>query len=971
MNKKDSNSQKQRSTKKKIGWFYKISLSCALMLLIVLSYFIVLVSSEPKSIPYVSNKIVAYLKEKVGEDSSAGATYVNFTRYGTVKLIISNLKISYQSPGDEEKQQLSIPTIEGEFSLFRLLFLNLVPTKVKIINSEIVIDNTEKLPSQNTPQVNHLPLITKFLTSIRKEEFPIKFIEIENARLLIKDGEEIQEIVIKYSKFNNSWKGGEIGIVGKNKISFSKEKSDVEFNSTCQLSENDYLKCDLLLENLILDSIANLHPKLNELAKIKAKVNLAMSFATQGKKIMNINFRADAKNGSFEFTDFFSQKIEFSNFSIKGEYDHAIGALNLSDILLDFASSEAVPPQLSMSLLIFNLKSDLNKKLDFNIKIQNAGINELEKFWPSALNQNGVRAWVIGHIKNGIIKDSYAKFSLICDEEKSILDKIDAQVMFKGLDLSYDEAFPGIAGVSGVASFSKEKMNIEISQGSVLNSEILDSQVSIDNFNANKILLRIAGKTQGHAADSLKHIDHKSDFVNNDLIKYINGDSQNSFNLVIPLQDNLALKDTYISVKSQISNLDNEYVKGAVNIISTKDFSSNNFISNINLNHAQIKAKAFDVTKEVGVESNLSFIVAILNPKNVAIKDILLWKKEVVKNKEITSKISGNLAFKVSPFILSSLNIKNSNFGNNDYEFTYSNDRKLAKQKINLKGQKINFGNFITNNPFKGLKSKKLENLQFQVAVNNVDLLENKELKNFYFSINCKNGFCNDGLLNGIFAGKKAINLRMTQSQKDNFALVTGNIGDVGYLAEALGISKLVSMGSAKVKLKNKLINGGQVIGGELDIDSDITIYENDKVKKFESDDLFSQIKDKIFSEGKTTFDSMKLDFEIKDNVLNINSLIANNYKVGITAKGFVNLGNNSYELKGMIVPGFIINNLFGIGNIPILGGVISGLLTGGEGGGLFGIRYEYIKKPSDKEGVFKTYKVSAFVPATIQNLFE
>ena len=139
MNKKDSNSQKQRSTKKKIGWFYKISLSCALMLLIVLSYFIVLVSSEPKSIPYVSNKIVAYLKEKVGEDSSAGATYVNFTRYGTVKLIISNLKISYQSPGDKEKQQLSIPAIEGEFSLFRLLFLNLVPTKVKIINSEISI----------------------------------------------------------------------------------------------------------------------------------------------------------------------------------------------------------------------------------------------------------------------------------------------------------------------------------------------------------------------------------------------------------------------------------------------------------------------------------------------------------------------------------------------------------------------------------------------------------------------------------------------------------------------------------------------------------------------------------------------------------------------------------------------------------------------------------------------------------------
>jgi hypothetical protein len=54
-----------------------------------------------------------------------------------------------------------------------------------------------------------------------------------------------------------------------------------------------------------------------------------------------------------------------------------------------------------------------------------------------------------------------------------------------------------------------------------------------------------------------------------------------------------------------------------------------------------------------------------------------------------------------------------------------------------------------------------------------------------------------------------------------------------------------------------------------------------------------------------------------------------------------------------------------------LIGGVISGLLTGGEGGGLFGIKYEYTKLANQAEPVFKTDSVSAFVPVSIRNLFD
>ena len=177
--------------------------------------------------------------------------------------------------------------------------------------------------------------------------------------------------------------------------------------------------------------------------------------------------------------------------------------------------------------------------------------------------------------------------------------------------------------------------------------------------------------------------------------------------------------------------------------------------------------------------------------------------------------------------------------------------------------------------------------------------------------------------------------------------------------------------GNAKVKISSQKINGANSFDGEIKIDNEITFYENNATKRLASNDLFSKAKDSIFSNNKTTFNSLKLNFIFAKHNLEISSFIANNYKIGITAKGFVNLADNSYDIKGMIIPGFVINNLFGIGKIPLIGGVISNVLTGGEGGGLFGIKYEYKKLANQKEATFETNKVSAFVPVSIRSLFE
>ncbi len=422
------------------------------------------------------------------------------------------------------------------------------------------------------------------------------------------------------------------------------------------------------------------------------------------------------------------------------------------------------------------------------------------------------------------------------------------------------------------------------------------------------------------------------------------------------------------AANSKVSGIDNLYLNGDAIIDVKKDFTSNDFVSKIDLTKSSLHLKEFDVTKDDGLEGGLNFILSVLNNK-ISINNISLWKKNISQISAV--KIYGDVVFDLEPFMITKLEIKNHNFGKNDYDIFYVADKKTSKQNLNIKGKYLNLAALLDSKIFSSSSSSnKFSNSQIQIVLNDLNLLGDKKIRNLYFFLNCKNNFCFDGVANASYSKSNAISLRLTNTQK-NIANLNGTINNIGYLAEAFGISKVVSLGNAKIKAQNQMVEGKQNLSGEVKIDNPITFYESETVKKLAKDDLFSKIQDTIFSNNKTTFDSLKLDFAVNKDALTINSLIANNYKIGITAKGVVNLKSDNYAIKGMIIPGFVINNLFGIGKIPLIGGVISGVLTGGDGGGLFGIRYEYVKKAGDKEGVFTTNKVSSFLPTTIQNLFD
>ncbi len=83
---------------------------------------------------------------------------------------------------------------------------------------------------------------------------------------------------------------------------------------------------------------------------------------------------------------------------------------------------------------------------------------------------------------------------------------------------------------------------------------------------------------------------------------------------------------------------------------------------------------------------------------------------------------------------------------------------------------------------------------------------------------------------------------------------------------------------------------------------------------------------------------------------------------IGLTTAGWIDLGKDLGRLRGIVVPGFALNNL--LSNVPLLGP----LLTGGKDGGLFAFTYKLEGPLDDLKSDVNV--MSAMTPGALRELF-
>jgi hypothetical protein len=602
-----------------------------------------------------------------------------------------------------------------------------------------------------------------------------------------------------------------------------------------------------------------------------------------------------------------------------------------------------------MSLSTNNfLDSKLQKTL-MQFRVGDVPTNSLKLLWPTFLNQNNIRDWFLSHIQDGVIQDGYATMIMGRKNGSNHLQKIESELAFSGLSLEYDKEFPTLSKVGGIAYFNQKQMQIDISRGDVLKSKINFATVAIPNFHSSKVMLEIKGNIYGAAEDSLKHISYKSQFAKG-VSKYFNGNSHTNLEIKLPIDPNLRLKDVYIKVASNIENLTNYSIKNAdVTVLTTKEFGNNDFAIEIDLTKSEIHTPRLNLNKKIGEISKIKTILSFDN-SNLYLKRFT-WNQE----KEV---ITGDLSLQMEPLKITELNLQNRGFADSEFAASYkiSNDYRSLK----LNGERVNLRSILRPDRDESLINFKHNNIK--ISLDEVYLANDQKLSDVDIDFNCDGSKCEKGHIVAKLNSTKNIDIKIFAPKNNKPSTAKGRVEDVSILAKAFGISNKMVDGDAEIEAK--FTDNG--LDGTININSGFTILKNEVVEKIYKNNVFAKLKNKILNSNETQFDNLKLKFALNGGVININTLIANSYTMGFTAKGEINLDNNDIFLKGLIIPGYALNKLFGIGRIPILGSII----VGEEGGGIFAVRYDYIKK-DDNEGKFSINPASAIIPGGIRNVFD
>ena len=933
--------------------------SLLLLVFMAVFYFLVLISVEYKSFPFIS-KII---EEKVNQILPAGGklkvnkSLVKFDKLSKILVKFDDVKLTI-----DNKQDISLSKIEAEFPIFNLILGRIVPTEIKIINPEITIDHTASSPKivlsgigkKQIFLTQDLQQLSQAILSLQKANIIIKNFLILDGIITLKNTEGEHKIFLKKSQITASFSNKYLLLDSQNIISLNPLDPDLLINPNCQFKQSGSLKCIINFDNLLPAAISSMHSKLLPLKDISANFNGNFDLTINNQyKLSDFSFTMKSSKGNFYYPQFFSQKINFQNLNLNGQLDNINKVFTINKLSSNFDKTN-----FTMSLTTNNFVDKEKKHTLIKIQINNAPINELNTLWPISLNQKNIRKWVIEHIKDGVIRDGYAIMEFRHKNNTENLTKIKSELIFSNLNLQYSKEFPKISNASGIAAFSIKGMTIDIARADVLQSKINSAYISIPDFRVPDVMLNIDGKIFGAAADPLKHINYKSEF-SQQITNYLKGQANTAINIKLPLaKKKLELKDFYIKIHSDIKNFNNDYIdKDSSALITTiKKFGDNDFISEIDLTNSNINLKEFNITKKQGVTSKINSIIAFNNNNQIQLRDFNIQQQD--------SNVNGNLAIQINPLKITNVTLNNYNFVGSNVKLEYFDSKN--SRFLSLQGETLNlkpFLEFSSNGNIQDLGLHKKNNIK--INIDKLYLANNQKFTNVNVDIDCQFSKCQKGFIQAQLQDNKYVSIAILPPKlaylNDN-SKIKGKIDDISLIAKGFDISTKIIGGTAIIEAK---ITDDGYVDGDLNIKSGFTIIKNKVAEQISNNKIFSNVTKESLIKDTIQFDDLSLKFVLKNDSIDIDKLIVSSNFMGFTAKGNVNFNKNETILKGLIVPGYTINKLFNVGKIPIIGKI----LVGEEGGGVFAMRYDYIK--NNKQNEFRINPASAIIPGGIRNIFD
>ena len=900
-----------------------------LLFFISASYFILLITTEQKSFPFLTNKVESEIKQYLEQHDDIRIKNIRIKQKNfNIIAHFDQINLTYS------KIFVDIPTAKLSFSIFDLI---LFQTSIKEMDIDLANVKYHSYLSDKSDDNFNFKL-NDILPEILSSNLKKAKINRLNLKLL-NEGKIYHDIKINDAalKISNERSFLSAKIKFKNKNLTLKNRCYIDAAAICNINIS---KFDPSL-------ISNFYSIPLDISGIRAKISSNITIISNDKSD-NISFIFNSDKGVINDRRIFSDRVQFDDLRISGDYNLDQKSLKITDFNLKFDNDITFSGNL-------NIQNVFKPKFNVNLSLDNLTRKDTSKLWPIIIPEDdNIKKWVLKHMKSFDIEKS----NIFMQFDQGNMVDIDAKFNFKNAAILYDRYFPTIYDASGRAHFDNKSMKIEIDKGNVLKSKIKNATIIIADFFKKTLILEIKSKVIGRAEDLLKHINYKSDFARN-IGNYVNGFSNSYIDLAIPIEQKLNLKDIYLQIHSRVRNINNNYLckNSYLHIDVTKDVNSDVFSSKINLTGSNINFAPLSIAKNKNIKSQLSFDI---ESKNNLLKFDNL-KFNLLQDNLITGSFLFNLDYK---------SVQNINLKHLDFALSYNSDYKNSTRELIINAKKIDLNKLKSIITSSNSDHKKYDINNVEIILDDLILVNDIKFHDVDINLHCNKSLCINSFIEVKKDNKEIVNIDFKPYPIKQITKISGKISDISSVVRGFDIYDKILEGDLAIEAEIKMDDQDAIISCEAYNKKEYQILKGEMVEKISKDDFFSKIRDKLALEDKVRFDDLHSEFNIRDGVLELEKFIISNNYLGITAKGDINIIAGKVDIKGLVVPGYLINRLFGIGDLPIIK-YFSPLLVGEEGGGIFAGSYKLEKNPDiDNKLRFQLNKSSIFAPGAIRNFF-
>ncbi len=250
--------------------------------------------------------------------------------------------------------------------------------------------------------------------------------------------------------------------------------------------------------------------------------------------------------------------------------------------------------------------------------------------------------------------------------------------------------------------------------------------------------------------------------------------------------------------------------------------------------------------------------------------------------------------------------------------------------------------------------------LQFKIDIAQLMLSKRGDMRGVKGEMRCDARLCSSANISGTVANNKNFDFRILKNPKGK-RQVSLHATDAGAFLKAVGAFPNIEGGDLAITGNFDEGAQGSVLKGRATM-TEYTVKKAPVLAKILSLASLTGVVDLMQGNG-IRFSKLSAPFTLKNDVFTFRKVRAIGSSIGITTEGTMKFPKRTLDLEGTVVPAYALNNI--VGKIPLVGG----LLTGGDGGGVFAFSYTVKGTESDPE--VSVNPLSILAPGFLRGLFE